>query len=395
MSAKKSNFIRIDLPPELKVEFRELSFRRNEDMTAVLKREIAAYLDRVNWTELIQFRLEKSKSTQSQISSDPIYPNAEVFANEEKARGANSSDHIRFGLDKDEKSKLQKVCNLRGLVMSALVRLMIVRYVENGLSSPLEQSFDPSDSESNDFFGFNLSVKMDKEFKRVCNEYKISKSRVLRLLSSQYLDRVKWSDDQRPLNDDSEFPASEVKDEELEGDFKFSHVVLNKAQKNKLALVCRRRGVRASSLFRLMIARFIENPKQFRFDEQPESVSRGRTSVEFLCPTALYDLFDKACAQRMTSAPAVIKQMLLDYLGRVDWADARENNRESSDLEFPNEEIWEENSGGDRVVTIPLTRIQKKDLERICKMRFINSSSLLRVMMGRYIVSNRSFLTKV
>lgn len=384
MSAK--NFVRIDLPPELKTEFRELAFRRNEDMTTVLNREIAEYLDRVDWSDLIRSRIEGKSPP-----SDPIYLNEKVSENEAKAEEAYSSSHIRFGLE--AKSDLQKVCNLRGIVMSSLVRLMVVRYVEKSQSLPLSQNIDLSDTDTNDFFGFNLPVDIDKKFKEACKQKGISKSRFLRLMASQYLERVKWNDDQRPINDDPEFPESEVKEEGLEGEFKFTHIVLNKAEKNKIALVCRGRGIRPSSLFRLMITRFIENPNEFQFDEQPD-VARGRTTVEFPCPQKLYDLFDKTCAQKMSSAPVVLKQMLIEYISRVDWESLRKNRKGksaniSSDPEFPNEEIWEEDSGGDKTVSISLTKIQKKDLERICTIRDISLSSLSRVMMGRYVVANR------
>lgn len=387
MSAKNKNFVRIDLPPELKTEFRELAFRRNEDMTTVLNREIAEYIDRVNWEELIKSRAEGSSPP-----SDPLYCNEEISANEAKAKEAYSSDHIRFGLQ--SKSLLQKVCNLRGIVMSALIRLIIFRYVEASQSLPVSQNIDLSHTEENDFFGFNLPVDIDKKFKEACKKKYISKSCFLRLMASQYLERVKWSVDQRPINDDSEFPAREVKEEELEGEFKFTHVVLNKAEKNKIALVCRGRGVRPSSLFRLMIMRFIENPNEFRFNEQIDA-TRGRVTLEFSCPQDLYDLFDKTCAQTMSSASVVLKQMLIDYINRITWEGLRKKRKRkseniSSDSEFPNEEIWEEDSGGDKSVTISLTGTQKKDLERICKIRNISLSSLSRVMMGRYVVANKN-----
>lgn len=377
------SFIRIDIPPELKVKFRELSFRNGEDMTAVLKREILAYLDRVDWKDLIQARIEGRESP-----DDSVYSNKDVAANEEKSRQA-TSDHIRFGLSKDEKSNLQKVSNLRGIVMSALVRLMIVRYVDEG-ASPLNASqFDFSDT-SKDFFGFNLPVEVDREFKEACKKCGVSKSRVLRNFLARYLERVQWSEEYQPLNDDPEFPASEVKDEELSGKFKFTHIVLDKASKNKIELACRSRGIRPSSLFRLMICRFIENPSLLQIDERPESVRRGSTSVEFSCPGELFDLFSDVCSKKMTSAPIVLKQYLLDYIGRVDRSKIRQKKSDTtSDSEFPNEEIWEEDSGGDAIVNIPLTIVQKRNLDRICKIRNIDVSALSRVIMGRYVVANR------
>lgn len=383
-----NGFVRIDIPPDLKTEFRNSSFRNGEDMTAVLRQEILAYLDRVNWSELIQSRLENDKSNlaEQKIPSDSVYSNEEARVNEAKAKGS-SSDHIRFGLGKDEKSKLIKVCNLRGVVMSALIRLMITRYIAEG-SPSAQPKIDFTDGRKKDFFGFNLPIEIDRDFKKACDKHGVSKSRVVRFLLGKYLERVQWSEELRPLNDDSEFPAEQIREEELVGEFKFTHIVLDKASKNKFELACRGRGVRPSSLFRLMIARFIQDPSAFK--ELESESNAGRTPLEFSCPADLYDLFSEHCAQQMIFPEGLIRQMLLDYLGRVDMEEIRRNRKKgggsiSSDPEFSNEEVSQEDSDTKgKTFSVFLTKAQKDQLKAVCKARQITPSALIRVMMGRY-----------
>lgn len=357
-------------------------------MTAVLRQEILAYLDRVDWKELIQSRLQNWDAP----PSDSVYSNEEARINEAKAKGS-SSDHIRFGLGKDEKSKLLKVCNLRNIVMSALIRLMITRYVNKGekISKISQLKVDFTDSRTKDFLCFNLPIKVGRDFKKACDKYGVSQSRVLRVLLNQYLERVQWSKGLKPLNDDPEFPVDQIKEEELVGEFKFTHIVVDKASKNKFELACRGRGVRPSSLFRLMIARFIQNPLAFN-ELESENHDAGRTALWFSCPEDLFNLFSEYCAQQMLSPEGLIKQMLLDYLGRVDMNEIRRNRKKggepiSSDLEFPNEEVSQEDSGSEKLFSVHLTKAQKSHLNTVCKARKIDPSALVRVMLGRSVMT--------
>lgn len=230
-------------------------------MIDVVNREIVKYLDRVDLQQLIQSHTEGKEPL-----CDPVYSNEKIYANELRLRENYSSDFIRLGLNVGE-SNIGKVCKLRGIKMSALVRLIIVRYVDEYQALSFYQLLSLTNIEKDDLVSFNIGVDMYNRFTEICKQKDITKSYFLKIMTIRYLKRIEYNNDGCIVNSDSEFPENEVKKEELRGESKCVKLVLGTSEKNGLKSACQSRGIYPSYLFRLMIRRFTENPSRYEFVE--------------------------------------------------------------------------------------------------------------------------------
>lgn len=108
--------LRVRLPEKLKTDLETIASFQETTLSNILRNQINIYIIR-----------SYSKGSKK-VDDDPIFPCEMV---KKKLGGNPCSDYIRFQLSVEMKKDLQEITERRGIVISALLRVMVEHYVKN------------------------------------------------------------------------------------------------------------------------------------------------------------------------------------------------------------------------------------------------------------------------
>ncbi len=273
-TADQTSFIRVNMLKSLKDRFHHILAETGNDMTGILVAEIHDYLNRarLNIDALVEARLKNSPPP-----SDSKYTNKEINHYDKLTEG---NTYVGIGMEDGDKQFLSKICDLRQVTVSALIRTIISKYVEvlEGIEEiSITPLFDlilfsskyvhliqgakgaiannPSATKDNHSVtikrrkvrvDFKASVPLMNAFRRVLRREDQTQTRVLRKCIKNYLESP----------DSITAELLEPNEQESEN-WETTHISVPLIHKKQLDEICALRGIELGCLIRAIIQNYV------------------------------------------------------------------------------------------------------------------------------------------